>query len=241
MRFLCKYEKGCFFMERPVTTLFLLQSVDGKISTGSSDSLDADKDFAIISGIKEGLHQYYEIEQTTDLWSLCTGKTQAKIGVNENQLEDSTVIGINFVAVDNWNLTKHGVEYLCSRYSSVFIVTTNHRHPARSVACENLEILSYDSLCLAGVLRDLYSLYGCERITLQSGGTLNGLLLREKVIDFVDVVIAPVLVGGRDTPTLIDGQSLTNPRELDKLGVLQLEKASALEDSFVRLRYKVIS
>lgn len=149
-------------MERPVTTLFLLQSVDGKISPGSSDSLDADKDFAVIPGIKEGLHQYYEIEQTTDLWSLCTGKTQTKIGVNENQLEDSTVICINFVVVDNWNLTKHGVEYLCSRYNNVFIITTNHRHPARSVVHENLEVLSYDSLCLADVLRDLYSLYGCE-------------------------------------------------------------------------------
>ena len=228
-------------MQRPVTTLFLLQSVDGKISPGASDSFDIDKDFSTITGIKEGLHQYYEIEQTMDLWSLCTGKTQAKIGANENPLEESIVVDINFVVIDNWNLTRHGVEYLCSRYGRVIIVTTNHRHPARSVECENLEILSYDSICLAGVLRDLYSLYGCERITLQSGGTLNGLLLREKVIDFVDVVIAPALVGGWNTPTLVDGQSLTSPRELDQLGVLQLESASVLEDSFVRLRYKVIS
>ena len=55
-------------MDRPVTTLFMLMSVDGKISTGANDELDVDRDFPMIDGLKEGLHQYYEIEQTTDLW-----------------------------------------------------------------------------------------------------------------------------------------------------------------------------
>ena len=47
-------------MDRPITTLFMLESLDGKISSGSSDVLDADKDFCRIDGVKEGLHQYYE-------------------------------------------------------------------------------------------------------------------------------------------------------------------------------------
>ena len=54
-------------MDRPITTLFMLISVDGKISTGATDDLDVDKDFPQIAGVSEGLHQYYEIEQTTDL------------------------------------------------------------------------------------------------------------------------------------------------------------------------------
>ena len=55
-------------MDRPITTLFMLMSVDGKISTGATDDLDIDKDFPKIAGVREGLHQYYEIEQTTDQW-----------------------------------------------------------------------------------------------------------------------------------------------------------------------------
>lgn len=35
-----------------------------------------DKDFPKIAGVCEGLHQYSEIEQTTDLWSLNTGRVQ---------------------------------------------------------------------------------------------------------------------------------------------------------------------
>jgi hypothetical protein len=41
-------------MERPITTLFMLMSVDGKISTGFIDERDADKDFPKIDGIKNG-------------------------------------------------------------------------------------------------------------------------------------------------------------------------------------------
>ncbi len=65
--------------DRPETTLFLLMSVDGKITSGSSDELDPDKDWKRITGVKEGLHQYYGIEQTTDLWSLNTGRVIALI------------------------------------------------------------------------------------------------------------------------------------------------------------------
>lgn len=54
--------------EKPIATLFMLESLDGKISSGNSDVLDADKDWCEITGVKEGLHQYYEIEQTTDFY-----------------------------------------------------------------------------------------------------------------------------------------------------------------------------
>ena len=41
-------------MDRPITTLFMLMSLDGKISPGASDALDVDKDFPKIDGLKEG-------------------------------------------------------------------------------------------------------------------------------------------------------------------------------------------
>lgn len=47
--------------KRSITTLFMLESLDGKISSGNNDELDADKDWSHIDGVKGGLHQYYEI------------------------------------------------------------------------------------------------------------------------------------------------------------------------------------
>ena len=93
---------------------------------------------------------------------------------------------------------------------------------------------------MVDALTELKSEYGCQRITIQSGGTLNGLFLREKLFDYIDIVVAPVLIGGKDTSTLIDGKSLLSKSELSQLGVLKLQECTVLEDSYLRLRYKVI-
>ena len=69
-------------MIKPITTLFMIMSVDGKISTGCTDDRDVDKDFPHIEGISNGLSQYYDIEKTTDLFSMNSGRVMAKMGVN---------------------------------------------------------------------------------------------------------------------------------------------------------------
>ena len=225
-------------MDRPITTLFMLMSVDGKISTGASDVLDVDQDFPYMDGVKEGLHQYYEIEQTTDLWSLNTGRVQAKLGVNEKEMPPKTPV--SFVLVDNSHLNEHGVRFFCELSKQFVLITTNPDHPAFRVKADNLGIILQEKQCLEEALVRLKEEYGCDRITIQSGGTVNGLFLREKLFDYVDIVVAPVLVGGTNTSTLIDGESITTREELDKLGILKLIDCEQLEDSYVRLRYEVI-
>ena len=225
-------------MERPITTLFMLMSVDGKISTGAADELDVDKDFPQIAGVREGLHQYYEIEQTTDLWALNSGRVQAKLGVNTKDMPDKTPV--SFVIIDNKHLQEHGVRYLCALSKEFVLITSNPEHPAFHIQQDNLHIIYQEELSLNGALRKLKSDYGCERITGQTGGTLNGLFLREKLFDYVDVVVAPVLIGGKDTATLIDGKSLLSQEELSKLGVLRLQECEILEHSYLRLRYEVL-
>ena len=225
-------------MNRPVTTLYMLMSADGKISTGSTDEMDFDRDFPKIKGLKEGLHQYYEIEQTTDLWSFNTGRVQAKLGVNTKEMPEKTPV--SFVLLDNYHLCAHGVEYFCAKSKQFVLITTNRNHPAFDVKQENLHIISQEKLSLSDVLTVLKEQYGCERLTIQSGGTVNALFLREKLFDFVDIVVAPVLIGGKDTATLIDGDSLQTQNELAQLGVLRLIEAETLQNSYVRLRYQVM-
>ncbi len=225
-------------MERPITTLYMLMSVDGKISTGATDDLDVDKDFPRIVGVQEGLHQYYEIEQTTDLWSLNSGRVQAKMGVNTKKMPDKTPV--SFVIIDNRHLTEHGIRYFCALSKEFVLVTSNPEHPAFQVRENNLHIIYQNELSLADVLEKLKSEYGCQRVTVQTGGTLNGLFLREKLFDYIDIVVAPVLIGGRDTSTLIDGKSLLSDNELSQLGVLKLQECVVLKDSYLRLRYQVL-
>ena len=226
-------------MDRPITTLFMLMSVDGKISTGATDELDVDRDFPTVDGLKEGLHQYYEIEQTTDLWSFNTGRVQEKMGVNRKDPPPKSPV--SFVILDNRHLSERGVRYFCAWAKTFVLITSNASHPAFGVKQENLHIIRQEKTNLRDALARLKKEFGCERLTVQSGGTVNGLFLREKLFDYADVVVAPALIGGKDTSTLIDGPSLTSREELSKLGVLQLQECTVLKDSYIRLRYKVIS
>ncbi len=226
-------------MKRPITTLFMLMSVDGKISTGATDAFDVDKDFPQIMGVQEGLYQYYEIEQSTDLWSLNSGRVQEKMGVNTKEMPSK--LPVSFVLIDNHHLTEHGIRYFCALSKDFVLITSNADHPAFQVKEDNLHIIYQQELSLTEALEKLKSDYDCQRITIQSGGTLNGLFLREKLFDYIDIVVAPVLIGGKDTSTLIDGKSLQFEDELSQLGVLKLLECAVLEDSYLRLRYQVIS
>lgn len=69
---------------------------------------------------------------------------------------------------------------------------------------------------------------------------MNRLFLREKLFDYVDVVVAPVLVGGKETASLIDGRSILSENELSELGVLKLIDCTILNNSYIRVRYQVI-
>lgn len=229
-------------MERPITTLFLLESLDGKINSGNNDTLDADKDWCQIPGVKEGLHQYYEIEATTDQYSLNTGRVMAKIGVNERQ-EYHEKVDINFIIIDNKpHLKEKGIDYICNWVEKLILVTTNKNHIAFSLKekYDNLEIIYYETLNLNILLKDMKQIYQAERITIQSGGSLNGMFLRENLIDYVNIVIAPLLVGGHDTPTLIDGAAITSVEDLNKLKALELIECNKLENSYIQLKYKII-
>ena len=228
---------------RPINTLFMLMSLDGKINSGDSDELDVDRDWCTIDGVKEGLHQYYDIEKTTDWYSLNTGKVMAKIGVNDKK-EVPQKIECRFIIIDNKpHLNENGIEYLCNWVEKLFLVTNNKNHPAYNVKdkLDNLNILYYDEIDFNNMMEDLKNDYQVERITIQSGGTLNCEFLRNNLIDYVNIVIAPILVGGSTTNTLIDGNAISKIEELNKLKALKLMEANVLQNSYVQLKYKVLN
>jgi len=232
-----------FNMDRPITTLFMLTSVDGKISTGSTDKLDVDKDFPRMSGIKEGLKQYYEIERTTDLHSLNSGRVLAKVGANKPQ-KNLVKLPVSFLIIDNEpHLNKTGVDNFLKRSKKLYIITTNKNHPAfQRKDADNLEIIYYKNrIDFVDLFRKLKQDFGINRVTIQTGGTLNSIFLRTKLIDKISIVVAPTLIGGKDTPSLIDGKSLSSVKELSLIKALKLTEVKKLNDSYLHLKYDVIN
>lgn len=78
--------------------------------------------------------------------------------------------------------------------------------------------------------------FRADRVIIDSGGTMNAALLRQGLVDIVDVVTLPGLVGGIGTPTIMDGPPLRNHECPIRLQLLD----SSVERGAVRSRYRVL-
>lgn len=225
-------------MNRPITTLFMLSSVDGKISTGDVDTRDTDKDFRIIKGVKEGLYQYYDIEKTTDRHSLNSGRVMKKIGMNTDKCPLNCP-DVEFIILDNKQLTEKGVRNLIDKTKKLYLITTNKKHPAFKLK-SRLELIYYPKkINFKELFNRFKQEYKILRITIQSGGTFNSIFLREGLIDNIHFVYAPCLIGGKNTPTLVDGEDIRKFSELKNIKTLRLLNIKRLKNSYLELKYAV--
>lgn len=225
---------------RPKTQIFMLQSLDGKISTGATDEFDVDLDFPNIPATKAGLHRYYEIEQTTDLWSLGSGLTMAKpAGPNVNAKSYEGERFMNFVMIDNRHLTQQGIRYFCQRSVKFVLVTTNKSHPAFGMEESNLNIIYQSTLNLPELMGQLWEM-GCRNLTVQGGSTINAMMLRDRLVDQINLVIAPIIIGGKDVPSVVGGAGLTDHGDVGRLTGLRLKKVKDIGDGYIHVLYDVI-
>jgi 2,5-diamino-6-(ribosylamino)-4(3H)-pyrimidinone 5'-phosphate reductase len=229
---------------RVETTLFLVMSVDGKITSGNDDSLDSDKDWKRIVGVKEGLHQYYEHEMKIAKNSLNTGRVMEKIGINERTWEPNKDNDLTFVIIDRKpHLNNNGLVFLLKWVGRLLIVTNNPDHPGYVIqdTYRNLEMISYTrDIDFEDLFCNLKQTYGIDQLTIQSGGTLNTYLMRKGLIDHMCIFIAPLVIGGKETTSLLDGPSILKEDELKYLKALKLKKCEILKNSYIHIEYDVI-
>ncbi|MFW9819043.1 MAG: dihydrofolate reductase family protein [Candidatus Thorarchaeota archaeon] len=229
--------------KRPDTTLFLMQSVDGKISTGDVNERDQEIDFPKIEGIKEGNYQYYEFLSKTDRHALISGKVLAKIGINLREKIDDHK-DVNLIIIDRKpHLINKGINYLLKSFKSIYIVTNNQNHPAFKFTKEKeLNIIFYpNKININDLFIKLKQDFKINKISIQSGGTLNSLFLKLKLIDHISFIIAPCLIGGRTTPTSIDGTAPQVEDDLLNIKALMLKKCEVLNHSYIHLYYDVMN
>jgi 2,5-diamino-6-(ribosylamino)-4(3H)-pyrimidinone 5'-phosphate reductase len=75
---------------------------------------------------------------------------------------------------------------------------------------------------------------GVGRLLVEGGGELNWAFVREDLVDELYVTIAPVLLGGREAPTLLEGDGLV----MDAQRRLRLESVRRVDDELF-CRYTV--
>lgn len=99
-------------------------------------------------------------------------------------------------------------------------------------------IAGEDHVDLGKALEELSSCYGVRIVRADSGGTLNGILLRSGLVSEINVLIYPSLIGSATQNSIFRSSEISSPDEPIPLRLMHVER---LKGDAVWLRYEVIN
>jgi len=96
------------------------------------------------------------------------------------------------------------------RFSPIIVLTTK-RAPGKQLAqlrknTDAIKITGSAEIDMRASLRWLFEKWGVRRLLCEGGGELNDALFRAGVVDEIHLTICPKIFGGRNAPTIADGQ-----------------------------------
>lgn len=174
---------------------------------------------------------------------------------------DAIMVGINTVIVDDPRLTVHKIEAKVEDNPIRVVVDSHARTPLNSrilndeaptiiATTENADDKKVEALqkkakivrCgqdrvdLELLMKEL-SRMGIRTLMIEGGSTLNFSMLKDGLVDEVKVCVAPMIVGGVNAKTLVDGEGIYFMRDAFKL---KIKKSYMLGNDLI-LEYHVIS
>ncbi|RUM49043.1 MAG: 2,5-diamino-6-(ribosylamino)-4(3H)-pyrimidinone 5'-phosphate reductase [Hydrogenothermus sp.] len=100
------------------------------------------------------------------------------------------------------------------------IIVTTEKAPKEKVKAleEKVEVLicGEDNIDLIKMMDLLYQ-KGIKNLMVEGGATLNWNLIKLGLVDEIRLIHMPFIVGGKDTPTLVDGEGFSSLEELVKV------------------------
>lgn len=111
-----------------------------------------------------------------------------------------------------------------------------HLHKLRRRGIPYL-VVGREHVALARALELAGELLGVQTVVCTGGGRLGGALLRQGLVDEIDLELLPWAIGGRGTPSLFDAPPLASDESPTRL---ELISHDALPHGRIRLRYRVL-
>jgi riboflavin biosynthesis pyrimidine reductase len=91
---------------------------------------------------------------------------------------------------------------------------------------------------LKSVMEKLKAILGVNSLRSTAGGKLNGALLRAGLVDEINIIFRPEIIGGFETPALFDSPDLQPDEWPTRLKLISVQ---ARADGFVWLRYETLT
>lgn len=82
---------------------------------------------------------------------------------------------------------------------------------------ENVEVvrIGRERVDLPALMEYLKEEKGVERLMVEGGATLNHAMLKERLVDEVMIYYGSMIIGGKLSPTVVDGESFDTPLKLE--------------------------
>ena len=114
------------------------------------------------------------------------------------------------------------------RFSPILVLTTNEASKRKvqrlSRVADEVKGFGETELDFVKALFWLREKWQVKSLLCEGGGELNEALLRHDLVDEIYVTICPLVFGGRDAPTMVDGRGVENLTDATRLRLKSLKR-----------------
>jgi 2,5-diamino-6-(ribosylamino)-4(3H)-pyrimidinone 5'-phosphate reductase len=213
-------------MERPFTFINSAMSADGKISTkkrkqvkisGKSDFDRVDALRASADAVMVGIGTVVADDPSLTVKSEERRKRRVAEGKDENPAR---------IVVDSKARTPLAADVF-KKGVGKRIVVVSRAAPADKVEAlkekADVIIAGNEEVDLAEMARELKK-RGIGRLMVEGGATLNWAMARAGLVDEISVFVGNIIIGGKEAPTFMDGEGISDRAEAIELDLVKCEK-----------------
>jgi riboflavin-specific deaminase-like protein len=114
------------------------------------------------------------------------------------------------------------------RFSPIIVLTTERISKQRfrklTALADDVKICGREEVDFDAACRWLRQRWGVKRLLCEGGGELNEGLLRAGLVNEIYVTICPLILGGRDAPTMADGKGVKDLSEAIRVAFKSIKR-----------------
>lgn len=212
-------------MDRPFTFINSAMSADGKISTkkrkqvkisGKTDFDRVDELRATSDAVMVGIGTILSDDPSLTVKSEERRKRRVAMGLDENPVR---------IVVDSMARTPIDADIFKKGAGKRIIVVSSAAPPDRVEQLRGkaeVIVAGHHEVDLIGMSRELKK-RGINRLMVEGGATLNWAMTKCRLVDEISVFVGNLVIGGKDAPTLMDGEGISDRAEAVELELIKYQ------------------
>ncbi len=224
------------FMNKPYVYIVTGVSLDGKISNfkreQSEIATNDDRKLPIVSRIRA---------DAVMIGGTSIEKDDPKLTLKNEEYTDIRIRNgkskqpITVAVISDAGKIKENGEYLGTDAKKVVFTTERTRNETinklNNLKDVSVYVLGKSRVDLKKALNVLYNL-GVKELMVEGGGELNFSLLKDDLVDEIDLKVGNLIIGGKNSPTFADGEGFEQ-KDFREFTLVDCEKS----DTFIVLKY----